>query len=172
MEYKRITQENFWIAYQIQKVIWPEEPDLQNFIDKSQSIVDDNVSFLVFIDDKVIGITGIYTEDIDDESIWLDWYGVLPEFRGKGYGEKILLDTIEYCRKLKKYNYLRLDTTYLEGRPAINLYDKIMTFKEKYTIEDNDIPNNWLIYTYSFNGDKKLWNNKYLGLSEYYENCK
>lgn len=37
---------------------------------------------------------------------------VLPEYRRKGYGKKVLLDTIHYCKKLNKYNYFRVDTTY------------------------------------------------------------
>ena len=92
--------------------------------------------------------------------------------RQKGFGKKILLDTIEYCKKLNKYEYLRLDTTYWEGRPAILLYDKVMTFKEKYTIEDKETSNNWWIYTYSLKGKKEFWNNKYLDLSNYYDEIK
>lgn len=46
-----------------------------------------------------------------------------------------------------------------------------MQTKEDYTIEDTDtIKNNTLIYSYSLNGKLELWNNKYLGLREYYDN--
>lgn len=44
-----------------------------------------------------------------------------------------------------------------------------MHFKEHYTIESQ---NNGLIYTFSFNGEKELWNNRYLDLNQYYGQLK
>ena len=50
------------------------------------------------------------------------------------------------------------------------LYDSVMTFKEEYTIEDtDDIKYNCWIYTYSLKVKRKLWNNRFLGLSQYYK---
>lgn len=112
---------------------------------------------------------------MDDESIWLDWYGILSEYRGNKLGENILLDTILFCKEFNKFKYFRLDTTFYEGRIAINLYDKIMNLKEEYTAEDTKtIKHNWLIYTYALDStnDIKPWNNEYLGLDKYYKNCK
>lgn len=46
-----------------------------------------------------------------------------------------------------------------------------MQFKEDYTIEDTDtIKNQTLIYSYLLKGKLELWNNRYLGLREYYDN--
>ena len=67
---------------------------------------------------------------------------------------------------------MRLDTTYWDGRPAISLYDSIMTFKEMYDAEDTDFSHNWWIYTYSLKGKREHWNNRIIGLSEYYNNLK
>lgn len=73
--------------------------------------------------------------------------------RKKGYGKKGLLDTIQYCKELNRYNSFRVDTTYYENRPALILYDKVMQLKEDYTIEDaKDYKNNFIIYSYSLNG--------------------
>lgn len=95
----------------------------------------------------------------------------LPEYRRKGYGKKVLLDTIQYCKELKRYDVFRVETTYYESKPAIFLYDKVMQMKENYTIEDTDtIKNHTIIYSYSLNGKLELWNNRYLGLKEYYDN--
>ena len=172
IKYVKVNKDNFETAYSIQKQIWPDEPDYQNFKDKSQSDNIDNISWIVLYNNESIGVTGIFTADFDKETIWLDWYGVLPQYRNKGFGKKILLDTIEYCRGLNKYEYLRLDTIYWEGRPAISLYDSVMSFKEKYTIEDEEKFHNYWIYTYSLKGKKEPWNNRYLGLNKYYEACK
>lgn len=172
LKYEIVTINNYEMAFNIQKELWPDEPDLNHFLDKANNYKKDNVSFIVYLDNTPIGITGIYIEDIDFESLWLDWYGILPEYREKGIGKKVLLDTIDYCKLLSNYEYLRLDTTYWDGRPAINLYDSVMTYKEKYTIEDKEKSHSWWIYTYSLKGKNKLWNNRYLGLSEYYDKCK
>lgn len=172
LKYLKVDKNNYKIAYKIQKQIWKDEPDLENFKNKASSDSSDNVSWIVLYNNEPIGITGIYTEDFDEETIWLDWYGVLPKYRNKGFGKKILLDTIDYCNGLNKYEYLRLDTTYWEERPAISLYDNVMTFKEKYTAEDTEFSHNWWIYTYSLNGKQKLWNNRYIGLSEHYDKLK
>ena len=168
LKYEIVTTENIDIAFEIQKELWPEEPDYNNFLTKSQNYRDYKVSFIVYKDNLPIGITGVFVEEIDKETIWLDWYGILPKYRNNGYGKQILLDTINYCKSLNKYEYLRLDTTFWEGRPAIYLYDEVMTFKEKYTAEDEEKSHNWYIYTYSLNGKKEPWGNRYLGLCEYY----
>ncbi len=48
-----------------------------------------------------------------------------------------------------------------------------MQTKENYTIEDTDTEKqNTLIYSYSLKGNLELWNNRYLGIKEYYDNCK
>lgn len=170
--YKKVTLENYEVAFDIQKTLWPSDPDYNDFLNKALHPDDDNVSFIVYLENIPIGITGVYTEEIDKKTIWLDWYGILHKYRKKGIGKQVLLDTIAYCKKLQKYDYFRLDTTYYPHRPAIYLYDSIMTFKEKHTIEDTDIKHNYLIYTYCFSNKKKLWNNRYLGLTKYYDSLK
>ena len=172
LHYEKIDKDIIDIAYKIQKNIWPEDPDYNCFLDKIENPRDDNISWLVYDNENIIGITGVYIEDEDKESIWLDWFAVLPQYRKKGYGEKILLDTIDYCKKLNKYFYFRIDTTYYENRPALFLYDKVMDLREEYTAEDtNEKKYNYLIYTYGLRGKIKPWNNRYLGLSEYYDRC-
>lgn len=170
--YRKITKNNIDIAYSIQKRIWPESPDYDIFLNKINNPSDDFISWLVYHNNDIIGITGVYVEDLDNETIWLDWFAILPQYRKKGYGRKVLLDTIDYCKKLKKYSYFRIDTTYYENRPALFLYDEIMDLCENYTAENTDDQNyKYLIYTYSLHGKIKPWNNRYLGLNKYYKNC-
>lgn len=172
LKYELVTKENMDIAFSIQKALWPSDPDYNYFVDKVKNYKVNNAAFLVKLGKESIGITGVEMNK-DPESIWLGWFGILESYRRNGYGKQILLDTIEYCKRLNQYEYFRLDTTYWKNRPALYLYDEVMTFKEKYTKEDTEnIKHNYLIYTYSFHGKKKLWNNRYLGLSTYYEQCK
>lgn len=173
LKYVQVTKKNIEIAYNIQKDVWKEDSDKQNFIEKANNPKDDNIAFIVYFKDVPIGITGVYTEEIDQDSIWLDWFCVKEEYRKQGFGEQILLDTIAYARKLERFLYFRVETTYWKNRPAVILYDKIMTIKEKYTIEDTkEHSRNILIYTYNFTNKTELWNNRYLDLNNYYTNLK
>lgn len=165
IKYIKVVKENVEIAYDIQKNVWKEEPDKENFIKKSNNPKDDNIAFIVYYKNIPIGITGVYTEDIEKDSIWLDWFCVKEEYRNRGFGEQILLDTIEYAKNLGRFLYFRVETTYWEDRPAVALYDKIMPLKEYYTAENSK---NTLIYTYNFTDKTELWNNKYLDLNNYY----
>lgn len=173
LKYIAIDLNNLNIAYRIQKETWPDDPDYDDLYDKAVNRKDDNCFFLVYDNETLIGITGVDVFREYPETIWLDWFTILPEHRKKGYGKKVLLDTIQYCKELNRYDVFRVETTYYESRPALFLYDKVMQMKENYTIEDTDtLKNNTIIYSYSLNGKLELWNNKYLGLREYYDNLK
>ena len=85
----------------------------------------------------------------------------------------MLKDTINYCKGLNIYTSFRLDTTFYENRPAIYLYDKVMHLKEDYTIEDTkEYKSNNMIYSYALKGKVEKWNNKYLGLEDFYNSLK
>lgn len=172
LKYEKINLENLEIAYNIQKETWPQDPDYEDLYDKAVNSSEDNCFFLVYDKNILIGITGVDVYDEYPDNIWLDWFTVLPSCRQKGYGKKILLDTINYCSDLNKFKAFRIDTTYYENRPALYLYDKVMQLRENYTIEDTkDCKNDFIIYSYSLKGNLEPWNNKYLGLKNYYDKC-
>ena len=169
LTYVQINKDTIDIAFDIQKSIWKEDPDYNDLYDKAVHPLDDNCFFLVYDQEKLIGITGVDVYREYPDTIWLDWFAILPQFRKMGYGKKVLLDTINYCKRLKRYKSFRIDTTYYKDRPALFLYDKVMHYKEKYTKEDTkDDKMQTLIYTYTLNGELEPWDNKYLGLREYY----
>lgn len=172
LKYIQVTNENLDIAYNIQKNEWKDNPDKQNFIDKANKFKEDYTAFIAYYKDIPIGITGVYTEEIDKDSIWLDWFCVVPEYRKMGFGEQILRDTIEYAKKIGKFLYFRAETNYWKGRPAVSLYDKVMNVKEVYTAENKNAEKPTLIYTYNFTEKSELWNNRFLGLNDYYSNLK
>lgn len=162
---------NLNLAYKIQKETWPDDPDYEDLYDKAINTKDNNCFFLVYNNDELIGLTGVDVFEEYPDTIWLDWFTILPEHRRKGFGEKVLIDTIKYCKDLNRYDTFRVETTYYEKRPALFLYDKVMQLKEEYTIEDTaKKKNNTLIYSYSLNGKLEPWNNRFLGLREYYDN--
>lgn len=173
LKYIIVNSNNLEIAFKIQKETWPDAVDYDDLQDKAVNTKNDNCVFLVYDKEKLIEITGVDVYRQYPESAWLDWLAILPEYRKRGYGEKVLLDTIQYCKKLNKFDAFRIEVTYYENRSALFLYDKVMQLKEEYTIEDTDtIKRNTIIYSYSLNGKLEAWNNKYLGLTEYYNNLK
>ena len=167
LKYETINLKTLDLAFKIQKETWPDDSDYEDLYDKATNVKDDNCFFLIYDRDVLVGITGVDVYDKYPDTIWLDWFTILPEHRRKGYGKKVLLDTIYYCKNLNKYDFFRIDTTYYENRPALFLYDNVMQLKEDYTIEDTeDYKNNFIIYSYSLNGKLEPWNNKYLGLKD------
>lgn len=172
--YREVDASNIDLAVKIQHQVWPHEPVKQYYIDKPlYPEGGSNVSWIVYYGHAPIGITGVSIYDPDElgydeyKSIWMDWFAILPEFRGRGFGKQVLLDTIEYCRKLGRFEYFRLDTTFDEDRPAIGLYDRVMQYNEPYTAEDTPShPRHCRIYSYSLHSaPMKPWNNQPLELN-------
>ena len=173
--YKKVNADNLELFLKTHREIWPSKTPSQSLAEKTLYPEDDtNVSWLIYHRQQLIGIVGIYTYDPDEagydhnESIWLDHFAILPEFRHQGFGRQVMLDTINYCRNLQRFKFYRLDTIYYDGRPAIFLYDHIMELREKYTAEDTaDAQRNYLIYSYSLDGSPiKAWNNQFLALGD------
>lgn len=61
--------------------------------------------------EKIIGVTGWYTRTVDDKDvIWLGWYCLDPQERGKGLGKEILKWTMDKVKE-KGYKVMRLYTS-------------------------------------------------------------
>ena len=85
---------------------------------------------------KVIGLTGIYTED-EDESCWLGWFCIDEEYRGKEFGKKLLEFSIEQAKNMGK-KYLHIYTYKAKRfKTAIAMY-KQYGFVEYQEKRDND----------------------------------
>jgi len=173
LKYIEIDNTNIMDATKIQMEIFPNESAYYHFKYAIDFKCDYIKYYLVYKDNNVIGITGLYSnEDIyETNSIWLGWFGILPKYRKLGFGKKVLLDTINKSIELsKKYpiKYFRLYTDEKTNDISLNLYDKIMDIKEYYN-NKNDINynNSCLIYSKALNNDKiEKWNNRFLNLKE------
>lgn len=77
-------------------------------------------------ENKIIGATGWYTRITDDKNtIWLGWYCLSQEERGKGFGRKILEWTMDKARE-KGYTKMKLYTsTDPNEATAQILYEKL-----------------------------------------------
>lgn len=164
---------NYKEAIRIQKEIFPHEDGTLNilasldrdlFMKKTGMFYDDdNVEFYIAsVSNKPIGMTGIY-RFISDEA-WVGWFGILPQHRNKGYGKKLLEQTIEMAKK-QGYKILRLYTDKVENATAIKLYEKLGFIGEKYSVEK--LSYDCWIYSKSLcDSEVILWNDKNLHLLE------
>jgi len=87
-----------------------------------------SMQYFIMLDttkDKIIGLTGIYSEEGDSHNMcWLGWFCIEESYRGQGLS-KILLDfSINKAKQLNK-QYLHLYTYDAEEYiPAMRLYEK------------------------------------------------
>lgn len=100
---------------------------------------------------------------------WLGWFGILPEFRKKGYGSIVFDETVSLAKQ-KGYKSFRL---YSEEyfTDAHRLYRSKGMISEIYNNIDDKDPYEpdvtTLIFSMSLTDEKiELWNNKILGLKE------
>ncbi len=118
--------------------------------------------WLVYAEDRVVGMTGLSSYPQYPKDAFMEWYGVLPEERGKGYGEKIFKWTIRQAGKLG-FKTFRLYTEKGDNDAAIAMYRKMHMREEPYTNE-NGIEN---MVMFSMSLTKRrvpLWKNKYIAI--------
>ncbi len=48
-----------------------------------------------------IGVSGLYQQEVTDaKTVWLGWFGIVPEWRGRGMGPQLLKQTLDKAREL------------------------------------------------------------------------
>jgi len=140
LEYKLITKEDVLDLKRAQQDIFPNE-------DFSKAIPIDLTDldfieyanyYLVYDNKELVGMTGIYVyKDYLDEA-WLGWFGVMPEKRNKGYGKRILTNSINYFAH-QGFAYMRLYTSLNDNFDACKLYHKMGMKHEAYWAEANTV---------------------------------
>lgn len=86
------------------------------------------LNYWVLLDDetdKVIGVTGLYSFKENPGEVWLAWYCIDPEVRGKGLGRKLLEWTMAKAKE-EGYSVFRLYTSTDPNEAAAQkLYDSV-----------------------------------------------
>jgi len=173
MRYELIDKNNLILATRVQLEIFPKESAYYCY---KKSIEDNHKHlkyYLVYKENVIVGITGLYISNDCNDSVWLGWYGVLENYRLHGFGKQILLDTIglakEWSKQDNNIKFLRLYTSERDNSVAQILYKKQMDIVERYN-NPNDVnyDNTCLIYSKSLYDDIEVskWDNKFLNLKE------
>ena len=126
--------------------------------------------FLVEINNEPCGITGWYDFDNKNVDAFMGWFGVLPEYRNRGIGKKILDFTINRVAE-RNFNYFRVYTDEKVNYESVCLYERAGLFKERYTYPDKiGSTESFVIFTKVLNSNNNdLWNNRFLNEDFNYE---
>ena len=136
--------------------IFPEEANYDfaayyDSISQPHQLFDSLEYYFMVHDGNRIGICGLYSENEIDG--WLGWFGVMPEYRNRGFGCQGLAD-MEQLIKSKGFKVMRIYTNRIDNANACRLYAKsgfiedgccegnIVTFHKALTVlEDESL--NW-----------------------------
>lgn len=152
MEIRKLTKKDFQKAIKLIEIafgrIGKEEARAARFYwglnDKIKSKIFREIKYFLAVEgSKIIGICGLYSWQYHPKDIaWLGWFGVLPEYRGKKIGSKLLKYTLEYAKN-KGYRIFCIEsTTHKDQLEARKLYKefgfikrgKILNFFKSYDI--------------------------------------
>jgi len=172
LRFEEVTYNNLELAEKIPNDIFPLEDGRTNYIEgiTNDPYRKEMVNYIAFDNDVAVGVVGLYSYNEYPKDAWLSWFGVLKQYRNKGYGSA-LFDFFENISKEKDYETIRVYTDD-EFDSAINLYTKKGMIKEYYNneLECEKINNETIIFSKSLTLEKtKKWNNKFLQLTEQLE---
>ncbi len=170
LRYEKISENNIRVASKIQYEIFPNSSAYLKYLKEMQNkTLDLPVDFLIFENDIPIGVVGLYEISKYKDTIWLSWFGVVEDYRYKGYGSQIFEDIINEAKKYNK-DFLRLFTYEVWNYEAQDFYKKHMQIEEYYTNKDDDQydinQGKCKIYGYSLcNKPIDYWNDKFIDIS-------
>lgn len=141
LKYIKINYENIDYADDIQKNIFPKSSAYKDYVNANKKQANLQNYYVVYNNNTLIGITGYYYEN---ENMYLKWFGVLKQFRNKGYGTDILNDTIKMSTK----NNVKINQFIM----VINNKDRSKLFFKK-NIKDYKIDNENIIFILNIKKD-------------------
>ncbi len=168
IKFEKVTKDNLELAVSIQNKIFPGEDGRQNYIEgiTNDPYRKEMVNYIMYDGNIPVGAVGLYSYNEYPLDSWLSWFGILDEYRNKGYG-KIAFEFFETISREKGYENIRVYTDN-SFDIAINLYKNNGMIEERYSneLESDEINSETIIFSKSLTKKKtELWNNKFLQLT-------
>lgn len=121
-----VTRENLNLVRDMFASIFPNEILYRGFdagVDCfEKSTYDTELEYYIHYDgDSPVGISGLYSEPMANDSLWLGWFGVLEKYRNRGYGSAILNSFESECKR-RGMTFARLYTAVDNNESAIHFY--------------------------------------------------
>jgi len=114
-------------------IFFYDEKESENLVDEAEIRDDAEVrietSYMIELNNNIIGKLNI---EYNDNSAFISGFGILPEFRGKGYGKIALKEALKLINE-KNINQVGLDVS-CKNDTALNLY-KSCGFEEKSVMD-------------------------------------
>ena len=172
INFEKVTNDNLEIAVSIQNKIFPGEDGRQNYIEgiTNDPYRKEMINYIMYNEKTPVGVVGLYSYNEYPLDSWLSWFGILAEYRNRGYGQ-IGFSFFENISKEKGYESIRVYTDSNFDK-AITLYRKNGMIEERYSneLESDEINRETIIFSKSLTKKKtELWNNKYLQLTNQVE---
>lgn len=170
LRFEELNKDNIKLAAKLQYEIFPNSSSYSVY----KSIVTGETEdfyriYIAYIEDKPVGITGIYEIPEYPDTAWVCWFGIKKEYRKLGYGKQIFDYTIKIAKSYHK-KYLRLYTFEILNEEAQEFYKKNMHLGEYYYNEkehEEIYEGKPKIFSISLCNEKvELWNNKFINISE------
>lgn len=124
-----IDESNIDIARKIQNELFQDDAYIDYL--KSTFHITKDKYWLLEVDGHNIGISGLYSLNIDPTSAWLGWFGILPEYRRAGWGSLALILFEAEALRLG-YKYSRIYTARNNNDVAKSFYQKNEYVEEHY----------------------------------------
>lgn len=171
LRFEKLNKENLKIATKIQYEIFPNSCaylTYKNYVEGKNKYY--NSTVIAYLDNTPIGIVGLYEIPGLKDTIWLNWFGVLKEYRHMGFGKQLFDYVVDEAKSIHK-KVLRLYTSEIWNKSAQEFYNKYMDIGEYYY---NEKEKNEEIFDYKIKVFSKslcdekvsMWNNKFINISE------
>lgn len=130
------------------------------------------VSYIIKYKRKNVGIVGLYELKDYPDVIWLNWLGILPEYRNLGIGTEALFKIIKIAKTYNRKEF-RLVTYKVWNSKAQRIYEKTLKiaepYKNEYDWQKGIKEGKAMIFSSSLDNRGcriKKWNNKYIDLND------
>lgn len=122
MKIKQLSKERLDEAVEMFEKVFPKNEWPKFSMEASLGIIDprkmkgfsggnERYFWIAIEKNKLVGAIGIYNYPADtNEARWVNWFGVDPKQRGKGYGKKLLKFALDHIKK-RNFKFARLYTS-------------------------------------------------------------
>lgn len=171
LKFEKLTKENLKIAAKIQYKIFPNACGYAVYKSEVEGTRKGfYVSYIAYLENKPVGVIGLYEIPEYTDTVWLSWFGLMKEYRKIGFGRQ-MLDFITQIAKQNNKKFLRLYTFEIWNKEAQKFYQKNMDIGEYYFNEQESekqiFEGKPKIFSLSLCKEKvEPWNNKFINIAE------
>ena len=167
LTFETLNKSNITDVLRIKHNLFPESSSDEDYDKYFNDEVKSNY-YLIRLNNIPCATIGWYDFDNTNKDAFVGWFGVLPEYQGKGIGKECLKYIINEVKRLE-FKYLRVYTDKIVNLISTKMYDKTFDLRENYLYPDK-IGNtkNFVIYTKFLTNEQEKWNDRPLNEDENY----